>query len=50
MAGLPASVVARAKEIADALEGRPALEAQVPLRGRLSRPGGAAEEQLGLGF
>jgi DNA mismatch repair protein MutS len=50
MAGLPASVVARAKEIADALEGQPALEVQVPLRGRLSRPGGAAEEQLGLGF
>ena len=41
MAGLPPAVVARAKEIADALSGRPALDDQVPLRGRLgaSRPG-----------
>jgi DNA mismatch repair protein MutS len=37
MAGLPTSVVARAKEIAGALEGRPTLEAQVPLRGRLAK-------------
>jgi DNA mismatch repair protein MutS len=38
MAGLPPAVVARAKEIADALEGRPTLETQVPLRGRLAKP------------
>jgi DNA mismatch repair protein MutS len=50
MAGLPPSVVARAKEIADALEDQPTLEAQVPLRGRLSRPDGGAEQQLALGL
>jgi DNA mismatch repair protein MutS len=38
MAGLPPTVIGRAKEIADALSGRPTLETQVPLRGRLSRP------------
>jgi DNA mismatch repair protein MutS len=38
MAGLPPTVVARAKEIAQALEERPTLEAQRPLRGRLSQP------------
>jgi DNA mismatch repair protein MutS len=38
MAGLPPAVIARAKEIADALEGRPTLETQVPLRGRLAKP------------
>ena len=38
MAGLPRSVVARAKEIAQALEERPTLEAQRPLRGRMSKP------------
>jgi DNA mismatch repair protein MutS len=38
MAGLPPTVVARAKEIADALEGRPTLEAQAPLRGKLAKP------------
>jgi DNA mismatch repair protein MutS len=37
MAGLPPTVVARAKEIADALEGRPTLEAQAPLRGKLAK-------------
>ncbi|MFN2461657.1 MAG: DNA mismatch repair protein MutS, partial [Candidatus Velthaea sp.] len=37
MAGLPPSVLARAKEIADALEGRPTLEAQAPLRGKLAK-------------
>jgi DNA mismatch repair protein MutS len=37
MAGLPPAVVARAKEIADALEGRPTLEAQAPLRGKLAK-------------
>ena len=38
MAGLPPTVVARAKEIAEALEERPALEVQTPLRGRLGKP------------
>ncbi len=38
MAGLPRSVVARAKEIAQVLEERPTLEAQRPLRGRLNKP------------
>ena len=38
MAGLPPAVVARAKEIAEALEERPTLEAQRPLRGRLAKP------------
>jgi DNA mismatch repair protein MutS len=37
MAGLPPAVVARAKEIAQALEGRPTLEAQAPLRGKLGK-------------
>jgi DNA mismatch repair protein MutS len=37
MAGLPPAVVARAKEIADALEGRPTLDAQAPLRGKLAK-------------
>ncbi|GAC1415664.1 MAG: DNA mismatch repair protein MutS [Candidatus Velthaea sp.] len=37
MAGLPPAVVSRAKEIADALEGRPTLEAQAPLRGKLAK-------------
>lgn len=38
MAGLPPTVVARAREIAGALEGRPTLEAAVPLRGKLAKP------------
>jgi len=37
MAGLPPTVVARAKEIADALEGRPTVESQAPLRGKLAK-------------
>jgi DNA mismatch repair protein MutS len=37
MAGLPPTVVARAREIAEALEGRPTLEVQVPLRGKLAK-------------
>ncbi len=49
MAGLPPAVVARAKEIADALSGRPALDDQVPLRGRLARFD-RADEQLTLGL
>jgi DNA mismatch repair protein MutS len=46
MAGLPPSVIERAREIAGALEARPALEVQVPLRGRLAR--GPAVEQPAL--
>jgi len=38
MAGLPPTVIARAKEISEALEGRPSLEHQVPLRGKLAKP------------
>jgi DNA mismatch repair protein MutS len=37
MAGLPPAVVARATEIADALGGRPTLESQAPLRGKLAK-------------
>jgi DNA mismatch repair protein MutS len=50
MAGLPAGVIARAKEIAAALGERPAVETQVPLRARLAAPGGHEEIQLGLGL
>ena len=39
MAGLPPAVVARAREIAEVLQGRPTLETAVPLRGKLSKPG-----------
>jgi len=45
MAGLPPAVVARAKEIADVLSGRPTLEAQVPLKGKLTKPA-VAEQPL----
>ncbi len=45
MAGLPPGVVARAREIAAALEGRPTLEVTVPLRGKLAKPG-VAEQPL----
>lgn len=38
MAGLPPTVIARAREISDALNGRPSLENQVPLRGKLAKP------------
>ncbi|MBV8073966.1 MAG: DNA mismatch repair protein MutS [Candidatus Eremiobacteraeota bacterium] len=38
MAGLPPGVIARAKEIAEALELRPTLEDERPLRGRLHKP------------
>ncbi len=38
MAGLPPAVVERAREVAAVLEGRPTLEAAVPLRGRLAKP------------
>ena len=39
MAGLPPAVVARAREIAGALEDRDSLEVTVPLRGKLAKPG-----------
>jgi len=48
MAGLPAGVIARAREIAAALGERPTLEAQVPLRARLAAPSGREETQLAL--
>jgi DNA mismatch repair protein MutS len=38
MAGLPPTVIARAREISDVLSGRPTLETQVPLRGKLAKP------------
>jgi DNA mismatch repair protein MutS len=50
MAGLPAGVITRAKEIAAALGDRPAVETQVPLRSRLSAPSGHEETQLTLGI
>jgi DNA mismatch repair protein MutS len=50
MAGLPAGVISRAKEIAAALGDRPAVEVQVPLRSRLSAPSGHEEMQLTLGI
>jgi len=48
MAGLPGGVIARAKEIAAALDERPTLEGQVPLRMRLAAP--QRREELQLGF
>ena len=50
MAGLPAGVIARAREIAAVLDERPTLEGQAPLRSRLAAPHGREEMQLGLGF
>ncbi len=50
MAGLPAGVISRAREIAAVLDERPTLEGQAPLRARLAAPGGREETQLGLGF
>ncbi len=46
MAGLPAGVIARAREIAAVLAERPTLEAQVPLRARLAASDGREETQL----
>ncbi len=48
MAGLPAGVIFRAREIAEALGARPGLETQVPLRRRLSAPDRREETQLTL--
>jgi DNA mismatch repair protein MutS len=50
MAGLPAGVIARAREIAGVLGERPTLEAQVPLRTRLAAPDGREETQMTLGL
>ena len=47
MAGLPNAVVERAQEIADALSGHADVEAQVPLRRRISK---AAPAELQLSF
>jgi DNA mismatch repair protein MutS len=49
MAGLPSGVIDRAREIAAALAAEPTVEALVPLRGRLARPG-SEETQLTLGL
>ncbi|GAC1302293.1 MAG: DNA mismatch repair protein MutS [Vulcanimicrobiaceae bacterium] len=46
MAGLPAGVIARAREVAAVLGERPTLEAQAPLRARLAAPSGREETQL----
>jgi len=48
MAGLPAGVIARAREIAGVLDERPTLETQAPLRVKLAAPGGREETQLAL--
>jgi DNA mismatch repair protein MutS len=45
MAGLPPTVVARAREVAAVLEGRPTVEAAAPLRGKLAKPA-VAEQPL----
>ena len=48
MAGLPAGVIARAREISSVLGERPTLEAQAPLRSRLAEPSRQEETQLTL--
>jgi DNA mismatch repair protein MutS len=45
MAGLPPAVLARAREVAAVLEGRPSVEAAAPLRGKLAKPA-VAEQPL----
>jgi len=50
MAGLPAGVVARAREIAERLSGKPVADAQAPLRARLAAPNRHEEMQLPLGL
>jgi DNA mismatch repair protein MutS len=45
MAGLPDSVIERAREIADVLSGKADVEAQIPLRKRMSKPA-PADRQL----
>ncbi len=49
MAGLPAAVVERAQEIADALSGHPDLETQAPLRRRLPKSADPAHQLSFLG-
>jgi DNA mismatch repair protein MutS len=49
MAGLPPAVVARAREIAEALGGRPSLETQAPTRVRLTRADGHVHQLTLLG-
>ncbi|HUY11547.1 MAG TPA: hypothetical protein VMV73_04720, partial [Candidatus Dormibacteraeota bacterium] len=44
MAGLPAGVVERAQEIAEALGSGADLEARIPMRRRLSRTGDSREQ------
>ncbi len=46
MAGLPAGVIARAREIAGVIGERPTLETQAPLRARLAAPDRREETQL----
>ncbi|MBV8490623.1 MAG: DNA mismatch repair protein MutS [Candidatus Eremiobacteraeota bacterium] len=48
MAGLPEAVIERAREIAEALSGHADVEAQVPLRRRMSPVPVSAERQLSL--
>jgi DNA mismatch repair protein MutS len=50
MAGLPSGVIARARDIAEALSGRPAVEAQAPLRIKPAAPNRHEEMQLSLGL
>jgi DNA mismatch repair protein MutS len=50
MAGLPAGVIERAREIAAALDRRPTVETQAPLRTRLAGPDRQEETQLPLGL
>jgi len=48
MAGLPPTVIERAREIAGALEARPTVDRQVPLRTKLAASDGREETQLGF--
>ena len=48
MAGLPPGVIERAKEIAAALDGRPTVEEEIPLKARLSAPDRHEETQMSL--
>jgi DNA mismatch repair protein MutS len=48
MAGMPAGVIVRAREIAEALSGRPRLEARVPLRGKLAASSTSRREETQL--
>ena len=50
MAGLPAAVISRAREISSVLEARPTLEAEAPLRAHLAAGDRQEETQLTLGW